>query len=388
MFIAHEASRTGAPLLLLQFLRWLKAHESCAIDVLLLRGGELEGDFAEVATVLHPRIEMPPRLRGMDRVRERLGLIRDDARGDEARYDLVVGNTVLALPHLERYQHAGMPTLLWVHELDYAVGELTDARFPYLCRHVDRFLVVSEAVAMMLRARGIAAPIDVVHGFAKPVGSIDDAVHVRRQLGIAADAFVVGACGTIEWRKGVDLFLQIARDLAWRCDDIHFLWVGGGSESELRRIRHDLARMEIGGRVTFSGPQVQADAYLSAMDVFALTSREDPFPLVCLEAARLEKPIVCFANAGGAVELVEDDAGVIVPYADTHAFAAALLRYRGDRTAAWLAGKTARAKVEARYTMERACTRIRQVFDDAAHDGARTRRATPRPAVESCAMPP
>ena len=29
-----------------------------------------------------------------------------------------------------------------------------------------------------------------------------------------------------------------------------------------------------------------------------------------------EKPVVCFADAGGATELIEEDAGFIVPYFD------------------------------------------------------------------------
>jgi glycosyltransferase involved in cell wall biosynthesis len=39
-------------------------------------------------------------------------------------------------------------------------------------------------------------------------------------------------------------------------------------------------------------------------DVFALTSREDPYPLVGLECAALAKPIVTYRN-GGLPELLE-----------------------------------------------------------------------------------
>ena len=47
-----------------------------------------------------------------------------------------------------------------------------------------------------------------------------------------------------------------------------------------------------------------------------LTSREDPFPLVCLEAAALGISTICFADAGGMPEFVRDDAGFVVPYLD------------------------------------------------------------------------
>jgi glycosyltransferase involved in cell wall biosynthesis len=53
--------------------------------------------------------------------------------------------------------------------------------------------------------------------------------------------------------------------------------------------------------------------------VFALVSWEDPFPLVNLEAASLGKPIVCFDEAGGSKEFVEEDCGFVVPYLDLDA---------------------------------------------------------------------
>ena len=41
-------------------------------------------------------------------------------------------------------------------------------------------------------------------------------------------------------------------------------------------------------------------------DVFALSSREEPMGLVALEAAMVGKPIVCFAEAGGMPDFVEE----------------------------------------------------------------------------------
>lgn len=61
--------------------------------------------------------------------------------------------------------------------------------------------------------------------------------------------------------------------------------------------------------------------YFEALEVLLLTSREDPFPLVCMEAALMERPIICFAQAGGMPEFVREDAGFVVPYADVQAMA-------------------------------------------------------------------
>jgi len=49
LFIGHDASRTGAPLLLLELIKWLTGNSSVKPSVLLKHGGELEAEY-EVAT--------------------------------------------------------------------------------------------------------------------------------------------------------------------------------------------------------------------------------------------------------------------------------------------------------------------------------------------------
>ena len=367
LFIGHEASRTGAPLLMLHFLQWLRQHGGTEVDVLLLRGGELESDYRDIATVhVLPDPAQRRRRRGLKRTAEKLGLLPPlppmalPARF-ERKYDVVVGNTVPALDALALFGRKGANTVAWLHELDYAVGEYSRDRFLAAAQHVRRFIVVAHAVADMLVRLGIRQRTDVVHGFTRRTAAdAGNGSGVRAQWGIPADAFVVGGCGTIEWRKGVDLFLQLARRMA-SDEAVRFLWVGGSSPHALpehRRIRHELERMGLGDRVVFAGPQVNPAPFFAAMDVFALTSREDPFPLVCLEAAAMGKPIVCFDKAGGMPEFVDEDAGAVVPYGDIDAFVSRLMEYRRDPRKTLQAGQAARSKLESAFSMERACLRM------------------------------
>jgi len=378
LFIGHEASRTGAPMLLLQFLRWLRTQDvACDVDILLLRDGELADDYRQVANV-HVMSSEPPRpLRGLKRLARVIGLVPKQQRPElppfHTQYDLVVGNTVLALDQLATFGRKGCRTVAWLHELDYVVGEFSVDRFLELSQEVDRFLVVSNAVSDMLRRLGVERWIDVVHGFPKiATVETDGAAWVRKRLGIPPDAFVVGGCGTIEWRKGVDLFLQVAHRMGIEEPHAHFLWVGGRSPhaaNDFRRVQHDFDRLDLDGRMVFAGAQENPQAFLAAMDVFALTSREDPFPLVCLEAASLGKPVVCFDRAGGMPEFVAHDAGAVVPYGDIDAFVECLLHFRNNRADTLRAGSRARAKVESRFSMEHACSRMWNVFRTAAMSG-------------------
>ena len=74
--------------------------------------------------------------------------------------------------------------------------------------------------------------------------------------------------------------------------------------------------------VHFVGELENPHPLLNACDLFCLPSREDPFPLVMLEAGALGKPMVCFDGAGGAKEFAARGAGIVVPYLDVPAMAA------------------------------------------------------------------
>jgi glycosyltransferase involved in cell wall biosynthesis len=68
-----------------------------------------------------------------------------------------------------------------------------------------------------------------------------------------------------------------------------------------------------------------------------------------LDAASLGKPVVCFGDAGGTPEFVENDAGAVVPYLDLEAMAAAVTRLVDDRDLRVRLGETGRRKVLERH---------------------------------------
>lgn len=49
LFISHDASRSGAPFVLLFFMRWLKQNAgNIQMDILLIEGGPLEEEFKKL----------------------------------------------------------------------------------------------------------------------------------------------------------------------------------------------------------------------------------------------------------------------------------------------------------------------------------------------------
>ncbi|HMJ08251.1 MAG TPA: hypothetical protein VK468_04555, partial [Pyrinomonadaceae bacterium] len=136
LFIGHEAGRSGAPIVLLHLLRWLKANSpEIETDLLLLTGGELEDEYEKVTNVfVAPKSSLPDIVtRGADFLKRKFD-VRTGARAlklppFERKYDAVVGNTILSLEYLGLFREKGFRTVCWIHELDHVVKLYFGERF-------------------------------------------------------------------------------------------------------------------------------------------------------------------------------------------------------------------------------------------------------------------
>ena len=124
LFVGHEASRTGAPILLLHLLRWLKQNSGMQFEILLREGGALEGDFAALAptTVL----KVSPVEEVLCKVCKRLGWkmpARFTLAGKAVNYargrkiDLVYANTVVVAEEAEALASLALPLVWHIHEM-------------------------------------------------------------------------------------------------------------------------------------------------------------------------------------------------------------------------------------------------------------------------------
>ena len=179
-----------------------------------------------------------------------------------------------------------------------------------------------------------------------------------KEIGAVDDAFLVLGCGTLDLRKGVDVFTRAATaavrlsppEIADR--PLYFIWIGGGpthAHSPLWYAEQDITRAGLSDRVVFLGVRSEPQRYFLGCDAFALTSRMDRFPCVVHEAMACGKPIVAFANSGGAPEALADGAGIVVGYGDADAMARALRKLADDPELATAIGERARRRVHEVY---------------------------------------
>jgi glycosyltransferase involved in cell wall biosynthesis len=331
LLTSHDAGRTGAPLSLLNLLAELTTKADFECWVLLNTDGPLEAEFARHAPTLNLDTF---RHRGITSERF-LGVLASLFRAHATR-GFALCNTV-ATPEINvALAGQGIPVVSWLHELPTSIdayfgGEPT---FRAIVNSSRRIILPAEFVKDAIVKRygcDDAAKLEVLHYGKSSECDAErrDAVRraVREELGIPPDAFIVLACGTADQRKGADLFVPIARRVlaspegtqAW------FVWVGSTlNGSVVSWCRHDAESLGIPDRIHFVGEREDVGRYFLAADIFALTSREDPFPLVTMEAMVAGLPVVAFSGSGGTPEVIEDVAGTVVPYMDVECFAAAI----------------------------------------------------------------
>jgi glycosyltransferase involved in cell wall biosynthesis len=339
LFISHHNARTGAALVLLVLVRWVRANTDIEPIILVRNQGALLEDFAALGRVVWcPRLRRIPRtvmkrVFGEPAVRQREDrslrrLVRRLAP------DLIYSNTITNVRELRALAGLNLPSICHVYELEYYVRQIVglDALAPALAA-TSRFVVWGSAVRnLLVETLGVPPErIDVTQAFpiadSEPAAPVDRAAF-RRELGIPDDVFVVGACGTIDWRKGTDLFLAVAEAAAKAGSSrpLRFVWLGASMDPNFKhQIEFDLKRTAASASVIFAGPRKDPVPFFTAIDAFLITSREDSGPIVMLEAAAHGAPIIGFTETGGPTDFVAGDAGRVVPYLDVGAMARAVV---------------------------------------------------------------
>jgi glycosyltransferase involved in cell wall biosynthesis len=226
--------------------------------------------------------------------------------------DLWYINT-LAMPEVARLAiKLNVPYILHVHEMPMVYSTLAKAELQNALAGASLVIACSQAVLDCLKVMGVGK-IELQYecvDLSQVRAASEKAQSLRRGLRIDDRAFVWGMSGLVEYRKGADLFLEAAK--FFRDENVHFLWLGPPGQSGYQLfIERSVAYYDL-NNVHFVGKQTSDYYdYLNSLDGFVLTSREDPFPLVMIEAAALGKPVVAF-DSGGVREFVQDGMGTVI----------------------------------------------------------------------------
>ncbi len=235
-----------------------------------------------------------------------------------------------------------------------------------------RVVANSRATAdAFVAAGGRASLVTVVHNGIDPSPfdalAPDTCREVRAELGIPADAFVVGCFSRLHPWKGQSVLL----DAVARMPGVHALIAGGALfsgeapyEAELRALA---AQPSYAGRVHMLGARDDVPRLLAACDVVVHASvLAEPFGRVLVEAMLAGRPVVA-TSAGGVPEVVTDgETGVLVPPGDAPALGEALHALRRDATRAAALARRGSAHARQRFSRSAMLAGVRRVIDEVA----------------------
>ncbi len=217
----------------------------------------------------------------------------------------------VVIAHEHGWSYSGQP---WRRVLDRElISRSCDAMIAssqLTCRKmVEVERIDPERTRLIYVRNGIVAPI--------PTGR-----SVRAELGIAADAPVVGAVARLDQYKALHILIDAAPRLKATFPSVRILIVGEGSERS--RLEARIARQRLGDVISLLGSRTDVPDLIEAFDVATLCSYSETTPLAIMEYMALGKPVVA-TRVGGIPDLITHRVhGLLVDAYDPEALATAI----------------------------------------------------------------
>ncbi|MFD2999147.1 glycosyltransferase family 4 protein [Pontibacter toksunensis] len=363
LFISHEATRTGAPLFLLHLCKYLKQNTDLELYFLIKRDGPLSEEFANLGSTFIYQSSVSQSRNIVSRIRNRVVQLAIAKRLRSSiiinklsrlKLDLIYSNTATNGALLHELAGLNIKVVTHVHELERVMQFFGVANLDFVKQYSSYYISASPSVTRyfegVVKKKIFEISCFPIHTVPAETASSS----LRETLGIPTNAFVVGSAGTVEWRKGWDLFIRLAKDLKQSDAErkVYFVWVGSISDRIKIDLQHELELAGLNHNVLFTGHKDNPIRYYAMFDVFCLMSREEAFGIVAIECALYGMPVICFDKAEGLASFIQDDAGFVIPYLDTNKMAEAIGLLKDNEVVRTGMGKVALKRVKDNYRLE------------------------------------
>ncbi len=188
-------------------------------------------------------------------------------------------------------------------------------------------------------------------------------IEIKRSLQIPENALVVGTVAVFRFQKRLVEWLRVIRAALDSGLDVYGLIVGDGPLKP--EIFEEVTKLDLSARVRFAGLQENVKPWLSAMDVYMMSSVFEGLPIALLEAMSMECAIAT-TDAGGISELIRaDEDGLLVPVDEWERLAECLKRYTVSEYRRSMAEK-ARLRVEESFSMRQMVDQLEGIYQEVA----------------------
>ncbi len=157
--------------------------------------------------------------------------------------------------------------------------------------------------------------------------------------------------GRIAQVKGYDILIDIWKIVYEKEKDWQLHIYGDGDPNYVHKLQHKIDHYGLQDSLILKGATNDIKKEMLHSSIFVMTSHNECFPLVLLEAQACGLPIVSFDCPYGPRNIINEDNGVLVPLYDNEAFANQLMKLMNQKEELKRKGKNARENVS-KYTLE------------------------------------
>jgi len=359
LFVTHDASWTGAPLIIKHISNAYKQKYSIVnINLILRHGGDLTDSFRAIG----PTYEIQ-NFNDYNKLQNEVRELIDFIGLTEG--DIVFVNSAESRMILKTLKSYKLSVVTLVHEMAYYYNKNA-------WKEIDQYsditvfpsqIVKKHALAntsfdnskVIVRGQGIF-PDKIITSNKKT-----DRLKLLQSFKLPKESVVVLGCGSIIERKGVHLFVQTAINTLQHYVEseekpLYFLWLGKRPEKEdeyFKRIKEDITLSGFEDKIQFIGAHKITNYIFNGSDVFFMCSKGDPFPCVVLEAMNAALPVICFDGTGGYCEIIDHEKnGRIFPFGDITSCSNSILDYIQNPKIKHEEGLNAKSFIDTNYTYD------------------------------------
>ncbi len=160
----------------------------------------------------------------------------------------------------------------------------------------------------------------------------EESQKIRQSLGIASNAFVSMFVGRLQLDKGLVEFVEAARQLKNKRNDIVFVMVGAPDPGNKRSVPElTLAQWKSEGNVIFTGRREDVPQLMATANVITTpTFYREGLPRTLLEAAATGLPLIGTDMPGVREAIANGVNGILIPTRDSSALASAVEELADD----------------------------------------------------------
>jgi glycosyltransferase involved in cell wall biosynthesis len=242
-------------------------------------------------------------------------------------YDIIYGFSEDAnLPLITAAKWAGVnyKVVLSVHILPERFSTKTRKKIIQYYPLAKKIIAVSQGVQDSLINIGL--PKKLVSVVPNPIDykSILSLANQDHLINLTDDTFLIVAMGRLHYHKGFDLLIASFAQIYHQLPNARLCIIGDGNE--LNNLIDLAQQLNVRHLITFTGGLTNPFSILAKAQVFVMSSRQESWGLVLVEAMALGVPVIAMDCPYGAREILNDGLyGKLVPCQDSDALTKGML---------------------------------------------------------------